>query len=87
MPASREMTAADLAAARPIADEIIRIVTGHTPPAAVAGVALALAALTHLAHCGPKAAQNLFDHYYRAIDGALTDATAMIVAQAAGKED
>ena len=72
-----EMTDDDMRAAPAIADKVIAVVCvagpgpeATRPPAAVAGVAMALAAVAHLAECGPEAARKLFDHFYTLIDKA-----------------
>lgn len=62
------MTEQDLKDAHPLADKIITVATEMRPPAAVAGIALALAATTHLAECGPEVAVKLFRHYYAELE-------------------
>jgi hypothetical protein len=64
------MTEQDLKDAGPLADKIVEMIKNMRPPAAVAGVALALAGVTHLAKCGPKASADLFAMYFDQLDKA-----------------
>lgn len=58
------MTEQDLVDGAQLADKIIEMVTRARPPAAVAAVSIALAAVTHLAECGPDASISLFRSYF-----------------------
>lgn len=62
------MVAQDIEDAPRLADQIIAIASKERPPTAVAGAALALAAMAHLAECGPDAARDLFDFWFRKLD-------------------
>lgn len=59
------MTEQDLIDGKRVADEFIARLENMRPPAAVAALAIALAAVTHLAKCGPDASIKLFESYYR----------------------
>jgi multidrug efflux pump subunit AcrA (membrane-fusion protein) len=66
------MTNEDLTKTGPkLADEILKLIEKERPAAAVAGAALALAAITVLAECGPIAAWKLFDAYFRCLSVGL----------------
>lgn len=62
------MTEQDLKDADSIANAIVEMVRDQRPPAAVAGIAKALAAVAHLAECGPVAPAKLLETYYRKLD-------------------
>ena len=66
------MTEQDLLEAPALADKVIVLLTagGTRPPLAAAAAALALAAIAHLARCGPDAARMLFEKYYRDLERA-----------------
>lgn len=70
---STTMTKEDLEVGRKLADAIIALVTKHRPPAAVAGCAIALAAIAHLAECGSAAAREMFEKNYEQIGAALKE--------------
>lgn len=65
-----EMTEQDLKDGQALADRIVEMIKDMRPPTAVAGIAMALAATTHLAKCGPRAAKMLFDHFYAVLGAA-----------------
>ena len=69
------LTAEDFANGQILADRIVEMIKVMRPPAAVAGCALALAAIAHLAQCGPDAAKMLFDRYFKSIDEAAATIT------------
>lgn len=71
---STTMTPEDLEAAQPFADKIVAMIHGMRPPAAVAGCALALAAIAHLAECGSGAARHMFEGYYETLGKAMKQA-------------
>jgi hypothetical protein len=62
------LTKEDLEAAGPLADQILGLATKERPGTAVAGVARALAALAHLAKCGPEAPLVLYRNDYAAME-------------------
>ena len=61
------MTEQDMKDAGPLAEKLIALLTsnGTRPATAVAAAALGLASIAHLAECGPDAASQLFEHYYK----------------------
>lgn len=72
-----QMTEQDIVDGRAFADRIIAMIDGVRPPAAVAGVSLALAAVSVLAECGPKVPIVFFETYYKRLSGSPVESLEM----------